>query len=74
MYHPDFLPNLSTCKSPQNMMGAIIKSYFADVMDIDPEKIVVVSVMPCTSKKSEAIREEMEVDGLRDVDYSLTTR
>ncbi|MBP6137548.1 MAG: 2Fe-2S iron-sulfur cluster binding domain-containing protein [Clostridiaceae bacterium] len=74
MYHPDFLPNLSTCKSPQNMMGAIIKSYFADVMDIDAEKIVVVSVMPCTSKKSEAIREEMEVDGLRDVDYSLTTR
>ena len=74
MYHPDFLLNLSTCKSPQNMMGAIIKSYFADVMNIDPETIVVVSVMPCTSKKSEAIREEMEVDGLRDVDYSLTPR
>ncbi len=74
MYHPDFLPNLSTCKSPQNMMGAIIKSYFAKVKGIDPKKIVVVSVMPCTSKKTEASREELEVDGLRDVDYSLTTR
>ncbi|MGI6157913.1 MAG: NADH-dependent [FeFe] hydrogenase, group A6 [Saccharofermentanales bacterium] len=74
MYFPDFLPNLSTCKSPQNMMGAMIKSYFAQVKDIDPEKIVVVSCMPCTSKKTEAAREELTVDGLRDVDYSLTTR
>lgn len=74
MYHPDFLPNLSTCKSPQNMMGAVIKSYFAQVMDLDPEKIVVVSCMPCTAKKSEADRDELEVDGIRDVDFSITTR
>lgn len=74
MYHPDFLPNLSTCKSPQNMMGAVIKSYFAQVMDLDPEKIVVVSCMPCTAKKSEVDRDELEVDGIRDVDFSITTR
>lgn len=74
MYHPDFLPNLSTCKSPQNMMGALVKSYFAQVMGLDPEKIVVVSCMPCTAKKSEADRDELEVDGIRDVDFSITTR
>ncbi len=74
MYHPDFLPNLSTCKSPQNMMGAIIKSYFAQVKNIDPKKIVVVSCMPCIAKKSEIDREEMEVDDIRDVDFSITTR
>lgn len=74
MYHPDFLPNLSTCKSPQNMMGALVKSYFAEVMNLDPKNIVVVSCMPCIAKKSEADRDELEVDGIRDVDFSITTR
>ncbi len=72
--YPEFLPNLSTCKSPQQMFGAIAKSYFAEKVGIDPKKIVSVSIMPCTSKKSECARPEMEVDGVRDVDYSLTTR
>lgn len=74
MKYPDFLDNLSTCKSPQQMFGAILKSYYAEKEGIDPKKIVSVSVMPCTSKKTEANRPEMEVDGLRDVDFSLTTR
>jgi len=74
MNYPEFLPNLSTCKSPQQMFGALVKSYFAKKEGIDPKKIVSVSIMPCTSKKTEANRPEMEVDGLRDVDYSLTTR
>jgi iron-only hydrogenase group A len=72
--YPDFLDNLSTCKSPQQMFGAIVKTYYAEKFGIDPKKIVSVSVMPCTSKKTEANRPEMEVDGLRDVDISLTTR
>jgi len=72
--YPEFLDNLSTCKSPQQMFGAIVKTYYAEKMGIDPKKIVSVSVMPCTSKKTEAKRPEMEVDGLRDVDISLTTR
>ncbi len=72
--YPDFLDNLSTCKSPQQMFGAIVKSYYAQKEGIDPKKIVSVSVMPCTSKKTEANRPEMEVDGLRDVDFSITTR
>lgn len=72
--YPDFLENLSTCKSPQQMFGAIVKTYYAEKAGIDPKNIVSVSVMPCTSKKTEANRPEMEVDGLRDVDYSLTTR
>lgn len=72
--YPDFLDNLSTCKSPQQMFGAIVKSYYAEKSNIDPQKIVSVSIMPCTSKKTEANRPEMEVDGLRDVDFSLTTR
>jgi len=72
--YPDFLDNLSTCKSPQQMFGALVKTYYAEKFNIDPEKIVSISVMPCTSKKTEANRPEMEVDGLRDVDFSLTTR
>lgn len=72
--YPDFLDNLSTCKSPQQMFGAIAKSYFAEKAGVDPKKMVVVSIMPCTSKKTEANRPEMEVDGIRDVDFSLTTR
>ena len=74
MNYPEFLDNLSTCKSPQQMFGALVKSYFAEKEGIDPKKIVSVSIMPCTSKKTEANRPEMQVDGLRDVDYSLTTR
>lgn len=73
-YYPEFIPNLSTCKSPHTMLGALIKSYYADTMNIDPEKIFVVSVMPCTAKKYEIDRPEMQVDGLKDVDAVLTTR
>ncbi|MFA5635887.1 MAG: NADH-dependent [FeFe] hydrogenase, group A6 [Anaerovoracaceae bacterium] len=72
--YPDFLDNLSTCKSPQQMFGALVKSYYAEKFNIDPKKIVNVSVMPCTSKKTEATRPEMEVDGNRDIDIVLTTR
>lgn len=72
--YPEFIENLSTCKSPHQMLGAIIKSYYAEKQQIDPKKIFVVSIMPCTSKKSEAARPEMTVDGLRDVDAVLTTR
>ncbi|MGB3368095.1 MAG: [FeFe] hydrogenase, group A, partial [Acidaminobacteraceae bacterium] len=72
--YPEFLDNLSTCKSPHQMFGAIIKSYYAEKQAIDPKDIVVVSIMPCTSKKTEAARDEMNVDGIRDVDLVLTTR
>ncbi|QEK11576.1 4Fe-4S dicluster domain-containing protein [Crassaminicella thermophila] len=72
--YPEFLDNLSTCKSPQQMMGAIIKSYYAQKNDIDPKNICVVSIMPCTSKKTESQRNEMNVNGIRDVDIVLTTR
>jgi NADP-reducing hydrogenase subunit HndD len=71
---PDLLDNLSSCKSPQQMFGAVLKSYYAEKQGIDPKDIVVVSIMPCTAKKFEAARPEMEVDGIRDVDIVLTTR
>ena len=71
---PEMLPNMSTCKPPMQMEGAIIKSYYAEKAGIDPKNIVVVAVMPCTSKKFEAARPEMEVDGMRAVDISITTR
>ena len=71
---PDFLDNLSTCKSPHQMFGAIIKSYYAEKHGIDPKKIVTVSVMPCVAKKFESSREEMEAAGLRDVDIVISTR
>ncbi len=71
---PELIPNLSTCKSPMQMEGAIIKSYWAEKTGVDPEKIVVVAVMPCTSKKFEASRPEMALNGLRTVDISITTR
>ena len=72
---PDFLDNLSTCKSPHEMFGAVIKTYYAKKMDIDPAKIFVVSVMPCTAKKFEAKRDEMKnSSGYVDVDAVLTTR
>ena len=70
----DLLGHLSTCKSPQQMQGAIIKSYYAQKAGIDPKDIFVVSVMPCTAKKDEKEREQLEVDGIRDVDAVLTTR
>ncbi|WP_372999040.1 NADH-dependent [FeFe] hydrogenase, group A6 [Lutispora sp.] len=73
-YHNDFIDNLSTCKSPHQMLGALAKSYYAEKMNIDPNKIFVVSIMPCTAKKFESGREELTVDGLRDVDAVLTTR
>lgn len=72
--YPENLENLSSCKSPHQMFGAIIKSYFAEKYNIPREKICTVSVMPCVAKKYECSRLEMEVDGLRDVDYVITTR
>ncbi len=72
--YPDYLGNLSTCKSPQQMFGALVKTYYAKARKIDPENIVSVSVMPCTAKKFEANRPEMHDSGYRDVDYVLTTR
>ncbi|MDO4563874.1 MAG: NADH-dependent [FeFe] hydrogenase, group A6 [Clostridia bacterium] len=71
---PDFLDNLSTCKSPHEMYGAVIKSYYASVSGIDPKNIFTVSVMPCTAKKFEAQRDELAATGYQDVDVVLTTR
>ena len=74
-YYPEFIPNLSTCKSPHEMEGALIKTYYAQNNNLDPKDIVVVSVMPCTSKKTEAAREQLvNADGLKDVDIVITTR
>lgn len=71
---PDFLDNLSSCKSPHQMFGAILKTYYAEKMGIDPKKMFVVSVMPCVAKKFESGRPEMEAAGLRDVDAVISTR
>lgn len=73
-YSPNILKHLSSCKSPQQMFGALSKSYYAKKMDINPENIVTVSIMPCTAKKYEAERKEMNVKGVREVDIVLTTR
>jgi NADP-reducing hydrogenase subunit HndD len=73
-YYPDMLDNLSSCKSPQQMFGAITKTYYAEKMNLDPEKIVMVSVMPCTAKKFEIGREDQNAAGVPDVDISITTR
>ena len=73
-YFPDFAGHTSTCKSPQQMFGALVKTYFAKEKGLDPAKIVSVSIMPCTAKKFEARRPEMNDSGFRDVDYVLTTR
>jgi iron-only hydrogenase group A len=73
-FYPELLPNVSTCKSPQQMMGAVIKSFFAKREALDPSRIVSVSIMPCTAKKFEAQRPEMTQDHIPDVDYVLTTR
>lgn len=71
---PDKLDHLSSCKSPHEMEGALIKTYFAEKMGIDPKQIVVVSIMPCTAKKFESSREELASEGLADIDWVLTTR
>ena len=74
-YFPDFIPNLSSCKSPQGMFGAVAKTYYAEKMGIDPKDIFVVSVMPCTAKKFEAERlDHTAVKGLPDIDAVLTVR
>lgn len=73
-YYPDMLDHLSTCKSPQQMSGAIIKTWYAEKMGIDPKDIVVVGIMPCTAKKFETKRNDQAASGYPDVDYSLTTR
>ncbi len=74
LYYPEFIPNLSTCKSPQQMAGALIKTYYAKKLNLDPKDIYSVSIMPCVAKKSEAHRDGMGRDGLQDVDIVLTTR
>ena len=73
-YFPDMTENLSTCKSPQQMFGATLKTYYAEKMGIDPKKIVSVSVMPCTAKKFEIGRDDQDAAGVPDVDIALTTR
>ncbi len=73
-FYPEVIPNVSTCKSPHQMQGAVTKTYFAKAHNLDPKDIYVVSIMPCTAKKYEKSRKEMEVDGIRDVDAVLTTR
>lgn len=74
IYSPSILKNLSSCKSPQQMFGAISKSYYSEKFGISPEDIVTVSIMPCTAKKYEANREEMKTNGVKEVDFVLTTR
>lgn len=73
-FYPDFIDNLSTCKSPMQMLGAVIKSYYAQTNGIDPKKIFSVAVMPCTAKKFEAERPEMGRGSIQDIDAVLTTR
>ena len=73
-YYPELIPNLSTCKSPQQMMGSIIKTWYAKRNNIDSKDIVVVSVMPCTAKKFEITRKDQEAAGVQDTDIVITTR
>ena len=73
-FYPEFIPSLSTAKSPQQMFGSIIKTHYAKTHNIDPKDIITVALMPCTAKKFEAGRPEMNSSGYRDVDYGLTTR
>lgn len=74
LYHPELIPHVSSCKSPQQMAGAIIKTYYADRLQVDSKDIISVSIMPCVAKKAEAKREDMGRDGYQDVDIVLTTR
>jgi len=73
-FYPEYIPNLSTAKSPQQMFGAIIKTYYAETHGIRSEDIVTVALMPCSAKKFECNRPEMDDSGFKDVDYGLTTR
>ncbi len=73
-YYPEFIPNLTTVRSPHIILGGLVKTYFAEKEGIDPQNIVVVSIMPCSSKKYEIKREELKINGLNPVDYVLTTR
>ena len=73
-FYPEYLPNASSAKSPQQMFGALIKTYYAEKLGFDPEKIVSVALMPCSAKKFECNRPEMHDSGFKDVDYGLTTR
>jgi len=73
-FYPQLMDNVSTCKSPQQMFGAVAKTYYAQKLGMDPQDMIVVSIMPCTAKKFECQREEMRASGCQDVDYSLTTR
>jgi NADH-quinone oxidoreductase subunit G/NADP-reducing hydrogenase subunit HndD len=73
-YYPEFLPNLTTARSPQTILGGLTKTYFAKKENVDPKRIVVVSVMPCTAKKYEITRPEFDIDDLKPIDYILTTR
>lgn len=73
-YFPEFIPNLSTCKSPQQMFGAVVKTYYANKQGRNPEDIVCVSVMPCTAKKFEIGRDDQNASGVPDVDIAITTR
>ena len=73
-FYPDYLPHLSTAKSPQQMFGTLLKTYYAQLNGLDPEKIVTVALMPCSAKKFECNRPEMCQSGYKDVDYGLTTR
>jgi NADH-quinone oxidoreductase subunit G/[NiFe] hydrogenase diaphorase moiety small subunit len=73
-FHPEYIPNLSSAKSPQQMFGAVIKTYYAQQQKLDPKDIVTVALMPCSAKKFECNRPEMADSGFKDVDYGLTTR
>ncbi len=73
-FYPEYIPNLSSAKSPQQMFGAVIKTYYATLHGIDPKDIVTVALMPCSAKKFECNRPEMDDSGFKDVDYGLTTR
>ncbi len=73
-FYPEYIPNLSSAKSPQQMFGAVIKTYYAQKAGIDPKDIVTVALMPCSAKKYECNRPEMTDSGFKDVDYGLTTR
>jgi NADH-quinone oxidoreductase subunit G/[NiFe] hydrogenase diaphorase moiety small subunit len=73
-FYPEYIPNLSSAKSPQQMFGAVIKTYYAQLTGIDPKDIVTVALMPCTAKKFECNRSEMNDSGFQDVDFALTTR
>ncbi len=73
-FYPEFIPNLSSAKSPQQMFGALIKTFYADKLGLDPANIVSVALMPCSAKKFECNRPEMNDSGYQDVDFGLTTR